>query len=207
MPELDPKTKLPPVGHKRDEELKRRADNLQEKIETKMPEAYSLDPSKLKEDREILQWMVGPSLHEVSNKQPNRVYCWEYAGANGTAITAKRFYGWQAVQGDDPECIELKHVDTTRRLGDTMLLWMPVERHQKLLLFDEYKRRLQSSAPDDDFRQAASDLGLNAEVNSPRLIKRFGGQTPAQKVVIQGGGPVDRMLREGSIPGMEVNEA
>lgn len=203
-PDLDPTTKLPPAGHERKEELKKRTDQLQETIETKMPEMESLPSSALEPDRELQYAMQEFSMHEVSDKQPGWVYAWVYTGQHGTEITMKKTYGWLAVQGEDKEAKELEHVDTTRRLGDCILMKIPEERHKKLLAYEDYVRKLRSSAGDQELEDAAAKLGLRVTVNEPRIIQRFGGGSPAQMTVMQPGGPVDRMLKTGTVPGMEV---
>lgn len=203
-PDLDPTTKLPPAGHDRKEELKKRTDQLQETIETKMPEMESLPTAALEPDRELQYAMQEFSMHEVSDKIPGRVYSWVYSGQHGTEITLKKTRGWQVVQGSDVEAKELEHVDTTRRLGDCILMWIPLERHERNLAYEDNIRTLKSASGDEAFEDAAAKLGLRTTINEPRIIQRFGGGTPAQKIVMQPGGPVDRMLKNGTVPGMEV---
>ncbi|MFA5234443.1 MAG: hypothetical protein WC390_08605 [Sulfurimonas sp.] len=202
--EINPETKLPPPGAARNEELAKRTDALQEAIETKMPEMVSLDPSKLEPDRELQYAMQEFSMHEVSDKLPGWKYTWVYSGQHGTEITMKKTYGWIVVQGNDVEAKELEHVDTTRRLGDCILMRIPEAKYKKLMEYEDYVRKLKSSAGDQELQDAAQKLGLQASFNEPRIIQRFGGGTPAQRIVMQGGGPVDRMLKEGTVPGMEI---
>ncbi len=201
---INPETQLPPPGAARNEELAKRTDALQEAIETKMPEMESIPESAFEPDRELQYAMQEFSMHEVSDKLPGWQYAWVFTGQHGTEITMKKTYGWVVVQGNDVEAKELEHVDTTRRLGDCLLMRIPIEKYKKLQAYEDYVRKLKSSSGDQDLQDAAAKLGLSTSFNEPRIVQRFGGGTPAQKVVMQGGGPVDRMLKNGTVPGMEV---
>ena len=204
MPELNSKTKLPPAGHERQEELKKRTDQLQEQAETSMPEAYSIPTDALEPDRELQYAMQTFSLHEVTSKQPGNVYGWVYTGQHGTEITMKKMYGWVVVQGTDPESSELQHVDTTRRLGDCILMRIPQARYDKLKAYEEYVRKMKMGAGDEELKDLGRKLGLNVSTDDPSIIARFGGNTPAQRVITQD--VIDPMLRRGTIPGIEVSK-
>lgn len=198
--EINPETGLPPKGAARNEVLAQRTDALQEQAETRMPEAFSMPTDALEPDRELQYAMQEFSLHEVTNKHPGFQYAWVYAGQHGTELTMKKTYGWVVVQGDDPESKELMHVDTTRRLGDCILMRIPNAKYEKLQKYEEYIRRMKQGAGDEEVRELGRQLGLNVEVDSPDIIKRFGGNSPAQMVVSQG--PLDKMLRQGTVPGL-----
>jgi hypothetical protein len=199
--EKDPKTGLPPAGHERNEELLRRTDALTEQAETRMPDAHTISSDALTPDRELQHIMQEFSLHEVTNKQPNFHYSWVFSGHHGTEITMKRSYGWVVVQGNDPESTELQSVDTTRRLGDCILMRIPLERYHKLQKYEEYVRKMRLGSGDEEVKELGRQLGLNVSTDDPSIIKRFGGNTPAQMVVTQG--PLDKMIRKGTVPGLE----
>ena len=201
---------LPPVGYKRDEELSKRTDALEEKIETEAPEVYPIDPKVFEEDREILYKSIDQQMVEVTNKQKDFIYAWTYYLQNSVQVWAKRALGWRVVKGTDPECIEHKEVDGTRRIGDTLLMRIPRERYE-MLEADAIKRK------EDQHKGVGSRLldlaergrshGLKVhedltQVRSPDgstlmdvVEKRSGAHKTAMK-------HIDKKLRDGDLPGM-----
>src|SRR5713101_2524442 len=74
-------SKLPPRGHKRDEELRVRKDNLDRIAEHLMnntdAQTYAIDPEKLKEEPDILRhFNMANQMFEVSAPVPGKVYFW-----------------------------------------------------------------------------------------------------------------------------------
>ena len=117
---------LPPAGNARTEELAHRDDELAEAAETQSNQAerYAINPKALKKDRELQYLLDACNELEVSNADPAYVYCWVQSGSHGLFVKLKLAEGWEVVQGDMEESVELKGIgaDTTRRLGDVILM-------------------------------------------------------------------------------------
>src|SRR5260221_6425156 len=136
---------LPPVGDARQEELKRRTDVLAEKLETSTPEAYAFDPKKLDIDNEIAYFVTRNEL-DVTGKQDGCRYRWVHFGQNGRSVTGAKLDGWEVVSGSDPESVELRAVDGTRRLGDVLLMRIDERRAIRLEQVDRYRRQLEQES-------------------------------------------------------------
>lgn len=164
-------TALPPAGHKRREALKKRAERLEQVADAVVnavdAPVYKVDPKLLKEDPEILKHF-NPQMNafEVSNPKPGYAYYWECYTVP-QALTRKRGEvrlllgpsyhgpGWEVVgacscvgnkHGNDcpfPEAQELKQADGTRKIGDVMLLRIPldtyIEMQKRVLLMVRFK--------------------------------------------------------------------
>jgi hypothetical protein len=137
---------LPPPGDARRDELKRRQDDLEQKAEEladKM-ELHAIDPQALEVENELAQHFdpeLGTMLH-VTHARPDRAYCWANASTQqGIDITRKKAQGWQLVSGRDKECAHLKDAAGLRRIGDAVLMWMPIERKRALDRAQEEKTR------------------------------------------------------------------
>ncbi len=199
----DPVTNLPPPGHERNEELLRRTDQLQEQAETKMPEAYSMPTDALEVDREIRHALETFSMHVVTDAQPDFQYAWVYTGNHGTEITMKKAFGWVVVQGNDKESSELQHIDSTRRLADCILMRIPKARYERIQLYEEYVRKLKMGSGDEEVKELGRKLGLVTSVDDPKVIQRFGGNTPYELTLTQNGGVLNQMMKKGTIPGLK----
>lgn len=203
-------TGLPPAGHARDEELKRREDTLaQEGEETAVAlEVEAIDPAKFEIENEIAEnFDPATTMLKVSNADEYYMYCWVFSGMHGLMITQKTIEGWQVVQGSDPEALEHKGInaDTTRRVGDTLLMRIPKDRY----LVIERRRKAQA----ERFNEQQGNLSEKAEAlakkfNIPiyndgdvdaRTLKRMMNQAQAKKVA---GNKINSMIRQGRMPGM-----
>lgn len=140
MPEKERKTEpnLPPAGDARRDELKRREDDLQRKVEelSAQTEGGTINPKAFEVDREIAHYYDPDSMSvfTVTNAQPDREYCWpNFVSQHGSMVWLKKSEGWQVVQGDDPECRDsMSSADTTRRRGDCILMWISKGRKETL---------------------------------------------------------------------------
>lgn len=215
--EVEAAATLPPPGHQRQEQLRRRQDELQaeaERVADRMIRGQ-IDPSQLEIANEIAsktQWM------NVSNADPAFVYGWVSTNRHGQHIQAMTRYGWIIVSGDDPEAIELKGTHagtspgTTRELGDVVLMKIPKERYIVLKALEEKRKH--------DI-QRASTAGLvelgdkykkkgfivrahnmpdpHGDLSGPDIRPRaFTSKAGAQRFI--------QDLRDGTVPGMEIND-
>ena len=156
---------LKPAGHARNEQLKKRADNLATIADGLMNNTesgvYAVDPDKLKEEPEILKHLnFSDFAFEVTRPVPGFVYFWCFD--RPTAISMKRAEtrmwgvarGWEIVgncsclcdsngrekHGKDcpyPESLEVKAADGRRVIGDVFLMRMDLNEYTKM-----YKRML-----------------------------------------------------------------
>jgi len=211
---------LPPPGYKRDEELKRRQDELEQKAEELAAETGKerIDPSKLKPDREI-QYYIQRDMLEISNPVPGYIYCWVYTGQGGHFVWTKKAQGWEVVQGDMPECREaMIKEDTTRRIGDVILMRIPEEVYAAIEAREEEKRQRQEFSVTAELQEIGRRYPRVFTVHEDLSKVQFGGRTladvmerkaahatarrmAAKRVAMEA---IDRKLREGTVPGMEV---
>lgn len=204
-----PVAPLPPPGHERNEELKRRTDNLQQYAESdKVPEAYSFDPSTFDVDRELRN-MLERNILEVTSPSPGFKYGWFFVGTDKVPgeITFKQVDGWEVVQGDMPECKHLLKYgspDTTRRFGDTLLMRIPEALYYRLELRQTLLTQRKLGAGDDALMNIVEEYkrkihsGVAASVNDPKIFP----QSKLDSVSIVAAATVDRMLRQGNVPGV-----
>jgi hypothetical protein len=201
---------LPPPGFARDEELARRKDALEERIEDpSTPEIYPVDPGILEEDREILHKSFDQQMLEISNKQPGYMYCWTYYGLNGHMVYAKKSLGWRVVTASDPECSEHKEADGTRRIGDVLLMRIPIERFNQIEEEQAKRRQAQELGVHSRLSELAdkarshgikihqdlSTVKVGPDTLMDVVEKRSGAKEAALKTI-------DKKLRDGSVPGM-----
>lgn len=190
---------LPEAGFARDEELKQRADVLAEAIETETPEAYRIDPSKIDIEREIAA-LIDRNELEVEHRQPGFRYCWVNFSQHGKMVMSKKREGWEVVAGNMPEAPELKFVDGTRHLGDVLLMRITEERAQILDLVDKYRRQRQQEGIISNLQSMADQTrgGIVLHEND-RMTEVAARRAAIQQQAFAG---VDKMIREGSVPGL-----
>ena len=193
-------TNLPPSGYKRDEELKKRTDELQQKAEEASKDTIAIDPKKMEIDREMQMLLRrGDGAIQVSNAQPGFHYVWaaEY-NTNKIDIVNKMRVGYEVVQGNDPEAREYQDVDTKRRMGDVILMRIPDERYAQIQAHEYEKANRYSGYEDSELNTLiAKSGGLLKRAESPVAIRREAIRTQAIK-------GVDQMLRNGTVPGLDV---
>lgn len=202
---------LPPAGHKRTEELKRREASLNEQAEQEMNqvERHAIDPEKLKLDNEIQQHFDEFNELAVTNPDPSYVYCWTNAGYNGLFVKLKMAEHWEVVQGDMEEAREHRGIaaDTTRRVGDVILMRIRKDYYKRLLRQRQAKaeRNLNGITSNlQDLAHKYRDTGVKVKMiedgtmddrTLDTMAKRAQAQSTAQRMQ-------DKWLREGTMPGM-----
>lgn len=200
---------LPPAGHARDEELKRRADTLAEEAE-KRAEALSMsgiDADVLKIESELASQM--DELY-VTNRQPGYEYCWVNFDAPSSArgLMVKRKLaqrGWEVVCGDMPEAIEVKDVTGNRRVGDVILMRIKKEHFDKLKAAEEEYARSLSGAVHSNLQQLGEKyrgrgvIVHTPENMSPQLLKSMEARARGAMAANQ---KLDQSLRDGTVEGV-----
>lgn len=198
-----PKPTLPPAGHKRDEELLKRQDQLDEKAETQAAklDMGAIDPDVLKAERELLNSMDSTM---VTDADPNYHYTWvNFQSYHGWAVKSKlAFRGWEVVNGSMPEASECRQVDGTRKLGDVLLMRIKIDRYNILKALEEEDRNKFNQTPTSNLSALAdkyANKGLILRVNDTRDLKhmesRHRGAMAAQEKFETG-------LRDGTIQGV-----
>jgi len=200
---------LPEPGYKRDEELARRTDALEEKIETEAPEVYPIDPKAFEEDREILHRSIEKQMVQVSEKDLNYIYCWTYYGQNSQQVWAKKALGWEVVTGDMKEAREHIEADGTRRIGDTLLMRVRKERFEQLEADATRRRQLQHDSVGSrllELEDKARGYGLRVhqsldtvQVGNQTLMDVVERRSAAKQTAMK---HIDKKLRDGTVPGM-----
>ncbi len=218
IPNQKDQAPLAPAGTKRREQKAKRADQLEEQVETVAAalDMEAVDVNKLDRDLEILSQIDGL---QVSNQKLDRAYCWVQAkhpeSNPGLEIEKKRIEGWKVVKGDpddggDSEGWEHAGPDGIRRLGDVILMWMPKSRKQ---LIDDHRalKVLDRSGKDV---QALKEQVLKETKGAIRLVEsgemsqeqlsRLDRIATAKKMA---GKEVDKRVREGTMPGTRFSSA
>lgn len=193
--------KLPPPGDARREELKRRTDALEQEAEETGLEGGTGPLPEV--ENELAQHF---NELEVSNQDPAYVYAWVNSGFYTRFVKMKLADGWEVVQGDMPEAEELKGVgaDTTRRLGDVILMRI---RRDRYLMLQRRERELRQRQQEgvtgtlqemgDRYRQHGIVVHTGETMN-PRVMETMQKRATARRA---GGQQFDQMLREGRVPG------
>lgn len=204
---------LEEAGWKRDEQLAQRKDDLAQAAEELAAEREmeAFDPSKIAPDWDILQHI---NELQVDDALPQYRYMWVYEGLNGQMIVKKSRLGWMVVQAADPECPSLKDARGYRKIGDTILMRIPVDRFEKLAQAEDYRRLMQQKGIKGALREMgekyrskgfivhddASEVSVGRK-GSPLMdvMAQRSRQTGARETAMSG---VDNMLRQGTVPGL-----
>ena len=207
---------LPPAGHLRDEEIKKRADTLEAQIETLSKDVGAIDPTKLdpkKVEREVRQVSVMGDV-PVPNAQSGYKYRWEYRDPSGK--TGGRYMydrlrqGWERVVGDMPEAREYKAVTGERWVADCLLMRIPEARYRELEHEDRVKRLRRHEGLTSNLRSMAAKAGVRVidysqpsgdEQRLVKTVKRVPPQGDMRKAFAHSVAKdqFDKALKEGSL--------
>ncbi len=166
---------LPPAGYKREEELARRTDVLEEEIDKKSENVLAVDPSKLEVDREI-RYELDKGELDVTEADPNYVYRWvqcDRPAANPSRMVdllryksitydGKRYPTWEIVKGTMKEAEGHRTVLGTRQIGDTMLMRCHKNTYAIIEAEDRRKRANRQFGIGDRLVQLAESVGTKA---------------------------------------------
>lgn len=200
---------LPEPGHERREALKRREATLEQQI-ARLSEKIlrgSIDTKEL----EIVNELASKTQYlSVSGARPEFVYSWVSKNRHGQHIQTLKAQGWETVQGDDPEALELKGMDgsTTRQLGDVILMRIKKDIYIVLKAQEQVKTRRQqqnSASTLAEMGDKYRSLGFNV---SPYKMNSLAGPDIHSHRLSRGGTALqqlDAQLRDGTVPGMEIN--
>lgn len=201
MAKATPTPNLPPAGYERDEELKQREDALQEQAElaAEQVDVGRANPKVFHVDNELAQWF---DELDVNGAQDEYAYSWTPTHTYGRFVQQKLYKGWEIVQGDMPEARALKHTDTTRKLGDVILMRIKKDRKAMLDKREDYKRAQQELGVSAQLQELADRYGtriIDQEEMDPGQLRRLEAQARARG---RAGKMMDKWLRDGRMPGM-----
>lgn len=194
---------LPAAGYERQEILKEREDVLQEAGETlaDKQELQAINPRAFEVENELAYYF---DELEVVGKQADYCYAWVLSAQNGRHVQQKLYLGWEVVQGNSPEAAGLKGTDTTRRLGDVILMRIHKDRKRLVDMREDYKRRQQEEGVVGNLRDigdryarygARITIANGAEASQ---VGRLAAQQAASQIADR---QTDQWLREGRMPG------
>lgn len=199
---------LPPAGDERRDVLAARADRLAEQAES-LPEGGQIDPKKLRIENELAQHMGADgsfNMMEVSKKSPAHAYAWvNFASQHGLFVKMKLSQGWEVVQGEMEEAIELKSADGTRRLGDVLLMRCQLDIYLRNLRQEDAKRKAQQEGVTANLRELGDRhrkkgviVHLDESTMSTETINHMANTAAARQSATA---MLDKNIRAGSVPG------
>lgn len=197
-------------GHKRDEQLRVQADQLEQQAEEMSAQSGMgvIDPNALLPDDEI-QSLLAREADEVTNKVPGYCYRWvnvEYpANARGRHVIELQTQGWQVVKGDNPESIEYTTTDSTRKLGDCIL--MRIDARRKAAIDRQYEQLNAKRSGSDQVAALSDKYGIKVvpyNDMSSEAKTRLERQAAVQFAKRAAEQRVHQDLRNGTVPGVPV---
>jgi len=209
----------PDPGYTRNEALKKRAAELSQQAEECLAEINRADPSKLKVENEVRQALNEYNEVYVSNADDNYRYAWVYRDPSGEyggrAVRKMQALGWEVVRGDMPEAREHNHIEG-RVVADCLLMrcrldhWMVLQKRDRLL------RQAQQAGIYANLYDIADQAGVRVwggeGDDMPDFVsQQVSGQADRRRAKAVGqfhrmnrSGAMDRMLRQGAIPGVPI---
>jgi hypothetical protein len=176
---------LPPSGHSRREEFKRRAEDLTQKAEELANEmqAEGIHPDRMKIDREVAQKFTRTGDVHIDNMQPDYQYCLTYRDPYGKFagqfVWRNMAEGWERVVGDMPEGREFPGMAVTgeRWVADCLLMRIPKSRWEALEKEQARKRMIMqrgADQPSDELLAAADRFGTKVTTGDqlPTQVQR-----------------------------------
>jgi hypothetical protein len=221
-----------PAGHSRDEAMKVVADELAEQGEKEFADVTSYSPDKLEVDNEIAQhYDFATDEFTVTDKVSGYVYLWNPANMRAHMEVMSRaarllrdtsVRGFELVKGPKetyPECLHLKEVDGTRKVGDCQLYRIKEHVWAALVATGRMAAKAQeigiSSSLLERAARAPGYTAAHVVEGDPRqfLAQRAqrGGmpreQFVAEMVKTEAINEMARDMRSGNLHGMPVNKA
>lgn len=200
---------LPP-GDARREAAAQATDDLAEQAEARGVDGGAINPKAFRVENELAQHF---NILEVTNQDPAYRYAWVYLGQHGLQIKMKLADGWEVVQGDMEEAVELKGIgtDTTRKLGDVMLMRCRVDRFVANWRREKVKRHRQEEGVAGRFAEILGPYhkkyGATAIVDGKDVMtgetvdaRRLDHMWKRSQAVAAGSKIMDGMLRDGRMP-------
>jgi hypothetical protein len=215
---------LPPPGDERKEILSMRRDDLEKLAEEAAIGAVAFGKEAFEVDREIQHGLA----NALTNLQEDKyVYCLVCDRMNGADVWTKKTAGWEVVanQEDAVEAPGIKTSEGYRRIGDTILMRISKDQYVKIRAKQNLKTIQRDAAVSAQILEVAEEAVRKSD-GAVRLIDPKTKQTPRgtlQESMAstararqpkrgmspreaatrnQASTAIDKMLREGRVPGM-----
>lgn len=192
---------LPEPGHERREAIKRRQATLEEQIErlAQKMQRGTIDSKEL----EIVNEIANKTAYlNVSNQRSDYVYGWVSKNRHGQHMQRARAEGWEVVDGDDQEGIELKGVhdnSTLRSLGDVVLMRIKRDIYIALKAREQVRtKEVQQNSAGTLVEMGHRYRDLGVKVYPYRMDTMEGPEIKAHTASL------DAALRSGTVPGLNI---
>lgn len=191
-----------PAGHARDEQIKINTDVNAEKIEQAAETAGAINTDAFEPDPEILFMSDGL---EVTHQQPGFIYAWKCydspASNKGYWVKQAQIQGWQLVCGDMKEAPECRDAAGMRRVGDTVLMRIPIARFEKLEKLQRDLDASRQSSVHSNLVELGKDMGVRVQVIgdkdvNPNTLAAISARTRGSMAADQ---KFEKAIREGSL--------
>jgi hypothetical protein len=209
-----PDESLPPPGYERNEELSRRADALEAKLEALSngngdnPEQHKIDLDNFKPDNEILQHLKYGN-YPVQNKDELYTYCWVnrdiHGKYGGVHVMRKRVQGWQLCRYGAPEIAGVKNVDGTCIVGDVVLMKIRRDLYFKIHRQSQQEVTRRREGVTTGLRELGEQHAKHGViVHTPEdiddaTLARMDRQASAKRQAVN---TADKWIRQGKMPGV-----
>ena len=224
-----PTPNLPPAGHERDELLKRRTDELEQRAEeiAATNEVGTIPEKVFRPDREIRAAITRNYL-DIGTDHPYLKVKWvNYVNQHGTMIWQAKADGWRvATSKEFPEAADLVREDNTIRVGDVMLMCIEMDRHLMLEQREARKRQRQQYGVEAEIHDLADRTNRKhrqrvfAGVSTPEIgttgsvsplaarklesLERASVARDASPIRAEAARQVGNMLKNGTVPGLPI---
>jgi hypothetical protein len=207
---------------KRQDAIRKKAGKLLEEAAhlTSQLDVSTADPAKLKVENEVAASFDEFNEVYVSNAQEDHKYVWIFRDPHneygGRFVRRMQALGWKVVGSNEEtdEAIEHRHVDNTRVVADCLLMKIRLDRYVLLQKRDRLLREAQQAGVYANVFDIADQTGVRVwdQNDMPDAIKQGmdGARGLSRRQARALGryhganatGKIDRMLREGTIPGI-----
>lgn len=216
----DSEENLPPAGHERTEELKKRTDRLEEQAEEKYADVGSMPKAMLEPDHNI-QSDIRKSYLDIGTDHPLYVTKWvNYVNQNGMMVWQAKADGWMVATAKEfPEAADMQKSDGTVRVGDVLLMFIRKDDHFRLQQREATKRLRQQYGVEADIHALAEATNRRegkevfAKVETPAVTGGVSGKTLEtlqqratmhKAAVNTAARHVGNLMKKGPIPGVPI---
>jgi hypothetical protein len=162
-----PEPDLPPAGYKRDDELARRQDTLNQQLDSMPDDIGTINPEALKPDHD-LQGMIRKNFLEVNLGPAYKIKWVNFVSQHGQAVWQAKAEGWEVVTANMVNMCDrdLVKEDNTLRVGDVICMRIRLDRHLMLEQQAENRRLAQQFGIENEINEIASKHPKALKVHS-----------------------------------------
>lgn len=206
---------LPPAGHDRREELKRRDDALAQQGETQYADAGTI-PAHILEPDHNTQNTIRRSYLDIGTDHPLYKTKWvNYANLNGQMVWQAKSDGWAvATVKEFPEAKSMQKEDGSIRVADVILMFIRIDEHLKLEQREATKRLRQQYGVEAEIHDiAAKHPEVFKNVHTPELtggvpegtLKTMEARAALRRsAVTTAARHVGNLMKQGPLPGVPI---